>query len=293
MAVIEIRSYSQNCGTFEFLNTINVYGRADRDSDSIPDALDNCPDTSNSDQTDTDGDGVGDLCDNCVDASNPDQLDCNSDGVGDVCLPVNPDAVPLEVAALGAVGGAALHTAADGLFPPTNAGLESAVTWDNTGTVITFTLPGAFLLHEAIVQTSADDAFWIEYQFGGGGWDLAWVVPPTVGDGLEIHPGGDCQARHEFDPPALANRVRVTAVGGAAPFALAELQLFGEAFIPCPGDVNHDHDVDLGDLGEVLADYGCPSVSDPPPCSADVTGDGVVDLADLGLVLAWFGDPCP
>ena len=38
---------------------------SDRDNDGIPDALDNCPDEPNFDQTDSDGDGVGDACDLC------------------------------------------------------------------------------------------------------------------------------------------------------------------------------------------------------------------------------------
>ncbi len=35
---------------------------ADADSDTIPDATDNCPDDANLDQVDTDGDGIGDVC---------------------------------------------------------------------------------------------------------------------------------------------------------------------------------------------------------------------------------------
>jgi MYXO-CTERM domain-containing protein len=35
----------------------------DRDSDGIPDAVDNCPDSSNSDQADSDLDDIGNACD--------------------------------------------------------------------------------------------------------------------------------------------------------------------------------------------------------------------------------------
>jgi hypothetical protein len=69
----------------------------DTDDDGVENTADNCPDTSNADQTDTDGDGEGDACDdidgdsildvtdNCITVSNTDQEDENEDGVGDEC----------------------------------------------------------------------------------------------------------------------------------------------------------------------------------------------------------------
>ncbi len=80
----------------------------DIDDDGIPDTLDNCPYTFNTDQNDEDVDGFGDLCDdctdtdgdgfgnpgfprnicevdNCPDSANADQLDTDGDGIGDVC----------------------------------------------------------------------------------------------------------------------------------------------------------------------------------------------------------------
>ncbi len=66
----------------------------DRDFDTIPDDVDNCPGTPNPNQEDEDSDGIGDACDNCVFAENPDQSDRDNDTVGDVCDP-SPDA-PFE-----------------------------------------------------------------------------------------------------------------------------------------------------------------------------------------------------
>jgi len=51
----------------------------DADGDTVPDGEDNCPTTSNTDQSDVDEDGVGDACDNCVSLANPSQL------AGDAC----------------------------------------------------------------------------------------------------------------------------------------------------------------------------------------------------------------
>ena len=39
---------------------------ADSDGDGVPDAIDNCPNTSNPDQADADQDGFGDVCDNTI-----------------------------------------------------------------------------------------------------------------------------------------------------------------------------------------------------------------------------------
>ena len=59
----------------------------DKDGDGVEDALDNCPDTPNADQSDVDGDGRGDVCDNCPTDYNPDQADSDGDGIGDACDP--------------------------------------------------------------------------------------------------------------------------------------------------------------------------------------------------------------
>ena len=70
----------------------------DSDEDKIGDEIDNCPSTTNSDQSDIDGDGIGDVCDddidgdgilndsdNCPETANEDQADMDGDGTGDVC----------------------------------------------------------------------------------------------------------------------------------------------------------------------------------------------------------------
>ena len=70
----------------------------DSDGDGISNDSDNCPNTSNPDQSDNDQDGVGDVCDtdddndsflddqdNCPNTFNTNQSDIDQDGIGDVC----------------------------------------------------------------------------------------------------------------------------------------------------------------------------------------------------------------
>ena len=57
----------------------------DADGDGKADDKDNCPFSSNRDQTDGDGDSAGDSCDNCSAVSNTTQLDTDGDGQGDSC----------------------------------------------------------------------------------------------------------------------------------------------------------------------------------------------------------------
>jgi hypothetical protein len=52
--------------------------------------------------------------------------------------------------------------------------------------------------------------------------------------------------------------------------------------IGVPGDLDGDGDVDLSDLGILLASFG---VDD----GGDINGDGVTDLADLGILLSNYG----
>lgn len=73
------------------------YKPADKDSDGILDAQDNCAAISNSDQIDRNMNGVGDACDdfdednilnaqdNCPETANLAQVDTDGDGIGDVC----------------------------------------------------------------------------------------------------------------------------------------------------------------------------------------------------------------
>lgn len=60
---LNVQSGTVEYGTTFVVGSTVSSGSTDSDGDGIPDADDNCPDTSNPDQTDSDGDGLGDACD--------------------------------------------------------------------------------------------------------------------------------------------------------------------------------------------------------------------------------------
>lgn len=68
-----------------------------------------------------------------------------------------------------------------------------------------------------------------------------------------------------------------------------DVQLTAEPAGELAGDVDGDCDVDIADLGIVLANFGMTGAEIP----GDADLDGDVDIGDLGLVLAGFGGVCP
>lgn len=59
---------------------------------------------------------------------------------------------------------------------------------------------------------------------------------------------------------------------------------------PCPGDLDGDGDVDLGDLATLLSNFG--ASGNATPQQGDTDGDLDVDLADLAALLGNFGSTC-
>src|SRR5262245_10322732 len=57
---------------------------------------------------------------------------------------------------------------------------------------------------------------------------------------------------------------------------------------PCPGDIDGDNDVDIGDLSMLLSQFG----STGSGLSGDLDHDGDVDIADLSTLLSNFGVVC-
>jgi hypothetical protein len=59
----------------------------------------------------------------------------------------------------------------------------------------------------------------------------------------------------------------------------------------CPGDLDHDLDVDLSDLAQLLSNYG--ETSGMTYEDGDLDEDGDVDLFDLSALLGEYGTICP
>ncbi|MCC6358994.1 MAG: hypothetical protein IT450_09635 [Phycisphaerales bacterium] len=58
--------------------------------------------------------------------------------------------------------------------------------------------------------------------------------------------------------------------------------------LPCPGDIDGDHAVDISDLSTLLSQFGSTGTG----MSGDLDGDGDVDISDLTTLLSNFGTIC-
>lgn len=60
--------------------------------------------------------------------------------------------------------------------------------------------------------------------------------------------------------------------------------------LPCTGDLNGDHQIDLADLAVELSHYGETNL--PGNSVGDLDCNHVIDLADLSVLLALYGTHC-
>lgn len=61
----------------------------------------------------------------------------------------------------------------------------------------------------------------------------------------------------------------------------------------CPGDVDHNLEVNLTDLARLLATFGACAGDAAYDALADLNDSGCVDLTDLAILLAHYGATCP
>jgi hypothetical protein len=124
-----------------------------------------------------------------------------------------------------------------------------------------------------------NDEEW-NYDDGAGGLGHAvtavgYLMP---GDALNPEPGTPWVIVHD--------NVQQTPRNVAVPVIFPAWVANTNAVHSCPGDLDADEDIDLSDLGIVVADYGCTGT-----CPGDVNGDGITNLADLMAVVQDWGCP--
>lgn len=121
-------------------------------------------------------------------------------------------------------------------------------------------------------------------------WSLFEQLQPLAWEyGAEIACTDDSMEFY-FDP-AVAGEHAGVSFGTTSPSEgfRGEVQLGDES---CPGDIDGDGDVDLGDLAGMLAAYGTAEGDAGYDPAADLDGDGSIGLSDLAALLSVYGTIC-
>jgi len=218
----------------------------DTDGDGVIDDCDNCPLTSNPDQSDLDLDGVGDVCDNCPQIPNPDQLDTDGDGVGDECdncpLTYNPDQADEDLDGVGDVCDppAVSEFRVVPIVPTPGAVSSNAVAINNNGVYIgIYTEPGA--THG--------------YYFDGAYHDLGVnMIPAAINDAGQITGQGPSNAWIYDINDGSTQTLGDLGAGQVSPMGINELgDVTGQA--PIPNDDPHAFAFN----GSGITDLGVPA----------------------------------
>jgi choice-of-anchor B domain-containing protein len=125
----------------------------------------------------------------------------------------------------------------------------------------------------------------------------SWTNVEAIGPGGPDTSGG--WIFHELrvnDFASLTSTVRLRFVasdegsGSIVEAAIDDLSVTDLICAGCAEDVSGDGEVNITDLGAVLANFG--TTSGAAHEDGDIDGDGDVDITDLGLLLAAFGTSC-
>jgi hypothetical protein len=139
----------------------------------------------------------------------------------------------------------------------------------------------AMIQAEAWIEVTNDGVTWYEF-WRNGMWlytDSQWRAwEYDISDIADDQPA--VQVRWGYDIHPMVSRM--------SGWNVDDIEFWG--ILPATwilGDLDGDGDVDLFDLGQLLAHYGTPSGASY--ADGDLDGDGDVDLADLGAMLAAYG----
>ncbi len=144
------------------------------------------------------------------------------------CAPPNV-AQGKTVTVSGAVSGAALSTAVDGIFLPENRQWQTGTVWWNGLTPhLEIDLGGLFTISSMTVQADNNDTYVVKYLNGSGGWDVAWNVPYRYnGGGMSTRPNpGEV---FTLASPITTSKLWFAATGGDNMYSVSEIQAFGES----------------------------------------------------------------
>ena len=137
----------------------------------------------------------------------------------------------------------------------------------------------------------------LDYWPAVGGYHRNGFKQAAAAQDIALSPG-ECQVvQHEFtfDDDSWNNRDNITIVAWAQvpnnswPAEVYQAAIMDWPFTQpeCVGDLDGDGDTDQGDLGLLLADWGC---DDPVNgCAGDLNDDDKTNQEDLGILLADYG----
>ena len=135
-------------------------------------------------------------------------------------------------------------------------------------------------------ELSPEDCAALDGVFQGDGTDCATVDCPEP-QGACCFPSGGCLVLAAADCAIGAG----TWMGGGTDCSDVNQNGTADACETCDGDTDHDGDVDLGDLAQLLGHYG--DGGDVGWEEGDFDADGDVDLSDLAALLGNYGGACP
>ena len=126
-----------------------------------------------------------------------------------------------------------------------------------------------------------------DFQAGNGNvLDSVATPNPQIGDVLSFDVTSFVSDLVEAQEPFVGLTVRAETFGG---LWVGEGGVYPKLTIETgiPGDIDHDGDVDLSDLAQLLAFYGTTQGASYE--DGDLDGDGDVDLSDLAALLSVYG----